>query len=497
MNKVIIFVLIFCYMVIFPVYANSEGIKTEVTAEELQELYPQAYIEEINLLNGNNELDEYMEVDDIGDDKVCVSDGGAANQNPLNFTSELMSGPRFSCDLFPVFINGKWGYVNTLYDLGLIPMFDSVEPFKFGRAWVTKDDQRYQIDSNGNKVKQLELPELPNGELYAGDASSQVSYAIYNKQPENEVPNYRVNKPQYMEVIIGNSSTDNVYSIRTDHVFGHENILVSGSAFILEDRYVIVSLRGNTFEAYVNATFLVDSYNGNVLGENQSSLPATAYSKYGNLIFTNQTVDDHYIKKEVVFRSLDLKCRKIITPPEGRVISANCNQNFLVILVSNLIQEYDREGYIAHERFIPETMWIVADKTKLDQAPQIDYNRVLEMNGSSIFVLLNEKQLEFDVAPQKENDRVLVPLRTIFEALGAEMSWNDERQQVTARREEITVELTIGEEKMLKNDEVIQLDVPAKLVKDRTLIPIRAAAEAFGAKVEWNEGTQTVIIETN
>ena len=37
MNKVIIFVLIFCYMVIFPVYANSEGIKTEVTAEELQE----------------------------------------------------------------------------------------------------------------------------------------------------------------------------------------------------------------------------------------------------------------------------------------------------------------------------------------------------------------------------------------------------------------------------------------------------------------------------
>ena len=92
---------------------------------------------------------------------------------------------------------------------------------------------------------------------------------------------------------------------------------------------------------------------------------------------------------------------------------------------------------------------------------------------------------------------MLVPLRTIFEALGAEMSWNDERQQVTARREEITVELTIGEEKMLKNDEVIQLDVPAKLVKDRTLIPIRAAAEAFGAKVEWNEGTQTVIIETN
>lgn len=169
----------------------------------------------------------------------------------------------------------------------------------------------------------------------------------------------------------------------------------------------------------------------------------------------------------------------------------------MVILVSNLIQEYDREGYIAHERFIPETMWIVADKTKLDQAPQIDYNRLLEMNGSSIFVLLNEKQLEFDVAPQKENDRVLVPLRTIFEALGAEMSWNDERQQVTARREEITVELTIGEEKMLKNDEVIQLDVPAKLVKDRTLIPIRAAAEAFGAKVEWNEGTQTVIIETN
>ena len=136
--------------------------------------------------------------------------------------------------------------------------------------------------------------------------------------------------------------------------------------------------------------------------------------------------------------------------------------------------------------------------TQLEQLPAIvNQERILAYPIDKVGIYCNEAFLAFDVAPQKENDRVLVPLRTIFEALGAEVSWNDERQQVTARRGEITVELTIGEEKMLKNDEVIQLDVPVKLVKDRTLIPIRAVAEAFGAKVEWNEGTQTVIIETN
>jgi len=50
---------------------------------------------------------------------------------------------------------------------------------------------------------------------------------------------------------------------------------------------------------------------------------------------------------------------------------------------------------------------------------------------------------------------------------------------------------------LVKNGESIMLDVPARLVGSRTLVPVRAVSEGLGAKVDWDEGTQTVVIESN
>ena len=118
-----------------------------------------------------------------------------------------------------------------------------------------------------------------------------------------------------------------------------------------------------------------------------------------------------------------------------------------------------------------------------------------EKKKDGICVCLNGWELEFDVPPMLENDRTLVPMRAIFEALGAEVSWYPEDRTIVAVRGDTTVFMQVDDWYMAVNDEWIALDAPPRIVNDRTLIPLRAVAEAFGAQVGWDEATQTVTVE--
>ena len=118
-----------------------------------------------------------------------------------------------------------------------------------------------------------------------------------------------------------------------------------------------------------------------------------------------------------------------------------------------------------------------------------------EGNDAEVEVIVNGEYVEFDVPPMLENDRTLVPMRAIFEALGAEVSWYPEDRTIVAVRGGTTVFMQVDDWYMSVNDEWIRLDAPPRIVNDRTLIPLRAVAEAFGAQVGWDEATQTVTVE--
>jgi len=115
--------------------------------------------------------------------------------------------------------------------------------------------------------------------------------------------------------------------------------------------------------------------------------------------------------------------------------------------------------------------------------------------SSALKVTLDGRELNFDVLPIIENGRTLVPLRTIFEALGAEVSWNEETQTVTAKKGSTEIQLIIGGE-AYKNGQLIPLDVPAKSFKGRTLVPLRFVSEALGYQVNWSNETQTASISS-
>ena len=113
-----------------------------------------------------------------------------------------------------------------------------------------------------------------------------------------------------------------------------------------------------------------------------------------------------------------------------------------------------------------------------------------------ISVRLNGKLLHFDQRPVIENGTTLVPFRTILEALGASVEWNEETKTIICRKNTKSVIMQIGSKKMTVDKTVHNLDVPPKIINNRTLIPLRAVSQAFDAKIEWDSDKRIVDIDT-
>lgn len=111
-----------------------------------------------------------------------------------------------------------------------------------------------------------------------------------------------------------------------------------------------------------------------------------------------------------------------------------------------------------------------------------------------IIVEINSEPIEFDVSPINIQGRVLVPVRAIFEALGAQVYWNPETETVTSTLNDTTVSLTINSIIMTVNDKIVMLDVSPVIISERTMVPVRAVSEAFNATVSWNEKNNCVEI---
>lgn len=137
----------------------------------------------------------------------------------------------------------------------------------------------------------------------------------------------------------------------------------------------------------------------------------------------------------------------------------------------NIIAQ-DSEGNLA----ITNPIWVTVNK------------------DGSIKVFLNDSLLSFEVAPIMENGRVLVPFRAIGEAIGAKVDYNPKTSTVSLDIEDRKVELVLGSKNAKVNGVAKPLDVPAKAINGRTLVPIRFVNEALGAEVDWQPQNQEIRI---
>lgn len=155
-------------------------------------------------------------------------------------------------------------------------------------------------------------------------------------------------------------------------------------------------------------------------------------------------------------------------------------------------------------------IYIQAVDTGYAVIPKVDRSK--QDSTQEISVYVNDEKLEFDQPPVIIDGRTLVPIRAICEAMGFNVTWNSENiiewygttttiQTVKITDGVNTLLLEIGSKtiqisdgKEARNDEI---DVAAQIVNDRTLVPARVVAEAFGADVSWDDETRTVRIESH
>ncbi len=112
----------------------------------------------------------------------------------------------------------------------------------------------------------------------------------------------------------------------------------------------------------------------------------------------------------------------------------------------------------------------------------------------AIRVYVDGRLVTFDVPPTVIQGRVLVPLRGIFEQMGATVDYDARTQHIVAIRGTQAVELTIGSRQARVNDSPKLLDVPAFTINGRTMVPLRFISESLGASVQWVEASRTILI---
>jgi Copper amine oxidase N-terminal domain len=116
--------------------------------------------------------------------------------------------------------------------------------------------------------------------------------------------------------------------------------------------------------------------------------------------------------------------------------------------------------------------------------------------ASDVTVVVDGSPVSLDQPPVMSNGRILVPLRGVFQRLGAIVTWDPGSQTVLAQRGPTSISLTIGSLQAFVNGQPQTLDTPAVLVDGHTMVPLRFIAQALGAGVGWIAATNTVQITT-
>ncbi|MDF9845092.1 spore coat protein H [Paenibacillus sp. PastF-1] len=113
--------------------------------------------------------------------------------------------------------------------------------------------------------------------------------------------------------------------------------------------------------------------------------------------------------------------------------------------------------------------------------------------NKTITVTLNGTAVSFqDQVPLNKDGRVLVPVNAIFSALGADVTWDQTTKKITAVKGSTTITMTIGSTTAYVNGTAVTLDVPAQIINNRTMVPVRFISEGLNMDVKWDAAAQTV-----
>ncbi|MDQ7841976.1 MAG: copper amine oxidase N-terminal domain-containing protein [bacterium] len=116
------------------------------------------------------------------------------------------------------------------------------------------------------------------------------------------------------------------------------------------------------------------------------------------------------------------------------------------------------------------------------------------VGAQAVRVVVDGQVVAFDRPPAVIAGRLLIPLRGVFERLGAQVEWHPDPGRVVARHGATVVVLQLGNRYALVDGRQVMLDVPPVVLGGRTLVPLRFVGEALGAGVNWDSVGRVVYV---
>ncbi|MEZ4812729.1 MAG: copper amine oxidase N-terminal domain-containing protein, partial [Caldisericia bacterium] len=199
-----------------------------------------------------------------------------------------------------------------------------------------------------------------------------------------------------------------------------------------------------------------------------------------------------------------------ITPPLKRdtvdksetTITVIVSENVTFVIAGNTLelQEGINEVVIPINPGSNKFDYVATDKIGNESKSDIEvwgYRiRTIELKIDNPIMLVDGDIVMLDTAPYISSaNRTLVPVRAISQAFGAEVGWDQTARRVTVQLEDIDLSMVIGQQTAVLNGEFVTIDQPPEIVNGRTMVPFRFIAESLGAEVAWN-GEERLITMT-
>ena len=272
----------------------------------------------------------------------------------------------------------------------------------------------------------------------------------------------------------------------------------------LKDRTITVKTDEKYVGAKINVTAVSEKYDLVATAE------LTVAEGASEIAFADKTAEVN-VNNKIVWNVVDSNGNKValgsevvkadvsyvvLDKPEGAKVSTND-----VTVVSDLKSKGEgklaltsnKVGNVAVQ-VILKAEYKVADDTEKVQVKYYTGTQIFAVGNGSVGdvvvmsigsneIIVNDAKATIDAAPMVQNDRTYVPFRALAEAFGAEVAYDEATQAVTAELNGVTVVMTIGSATYTVNGEEKTMDVAPFINGSRTMVPVRFAAEAFGIKV--------------
>lgn len=327
-------------------------------------------------------------------------------------------------------------------------------------------------------LAETERVRVINPESNGAERSVVEGLGVYSTAPEGSVKGIFINGSKTL--LIGETGT---YTFKAyDQYY---NPVTDTSVIELTEENGLGTISGNQFTATQAGTTNLIAVNGS----SKATLPVTVIGRDGlqdlTLAIDQKNYADgstHQLRAEATLTDgskKDVHASALQWSVEGFDGAIDANGKLTIGVLGDTKEGVVKASYDGFE---------TALKLKFVEDEKI------QLTVDSKTLLKNGEATQMDVAPTIVNDRTMVPVRFIAEALRGTVDWNNDTQTAYITYNNHLVEVPIQSAVIHVNGEAVTIDTPSQIIHDRTMIPLRAVAEGLGLDVSYDSATRTITL---